>query len=234
MLSGSSLAQRLQNKQQATVRENPMYQSTQRGFSLLKGILLLTIVAGASLSTAPLYYRILGDQHVVAFTNELVGTLQQARHLAVRSMSPISLCSSNNGRDCTQTPWSQGYIVFHDAGQPGEVDANDRIVQAVNPQAAPVRVALNGADHIRFQYNGSVLADASANANQRFRGQTEQPTALAKLLAALSPIPTAHASDSAAFTADQPVVFLVCSGQIGRAIRVTAIGRLDTSTVACR
>jgi len=216
-----------------------MSRTSQRGFSHYKGLFALAILTVTALYAAPLYYRVLGDRHVAAYTNDLIAALNKARHLAVRDMSPVSLCSSNNGRDCTQTPWSQGYIAFFDAGQPGVVDGNDRIVLAVQPKTAPIRVVLNGADHIRFLKNGGMLADASSSGPRRPAG-TEQPAALASLLGALSPVSTAHAatpaSDANAGTVDteQPVAFLVCSGKIGRAIRVTAIGRLDTTTVACR
>lgn len=217
-----------------------MSRTLQRGFSLYQGIFALTIISVITLCTAPMYYRMLGDRHVVAFTNELVGTLQQARHLAVKGTSPVSLCSSSNGRDCTQTPWPQGYIAFYDAGQPGTVDGNDRIVHTVKSWKAPVRVVLSGADHIRFQTNGSSLAAASSGKPHHFAGHPEQPTALASVLAVLSPVSAAHAAtdtyaaDTASMGTSQAVAFLVCSGPIGRTVRVTAIGRLDTSTVACR
>ena len=217
-----------------------MSHTNQQGFSLYQGIFAVAILSVMFLSTAPMYYRMLGDRHVVAYTNELVGALQQARRLAVYSMSPVSLCSSSNGRDCTQTPWSQGYIAFYDAGQPGVVDGDDRIAHTAQSRKAPVRVVLNGADHIRFMTNGGVLADVSSSGHRVPAGQHEQPSALAGLLGALSPVSTAHAAtpygaaDVGSTATAQPVAFLVCSGQIGRAIRVTAIGRLDTSTVTCR
>ncbi len=208
--------------------------TSQRGFSLFRSLFALSAISVIALFIAPMYYGMVGDRHVVAFTNELVGTLQQARHLAVKGTSPVSLCSSSNGRNCTQTPWSQGYIAFYDAGQPGTVDGNDRIVHTVKSWKAPVRVILSGADHIRFQTNGSSLAVASLNGSHRSPGHPEPTTALANLLAALSPISVAHAADAMGMGESQAVAFLVCSGQIGRTVRVTAIGRLDTSTVACR
>lgn len=216
-----------------------MSRTSQHGFSLYQGIFALAILSIMFLSTAPVYYRMVGDRHVVAYTNELVGALQQARRLAVNSMSPVSLCSSSNGQDCTQTPWSKGYIAFYDAGQQGVVDGDDRIVHTARASKAPVRVVLNGADHIRFLTNGAVLADAASSGHRVPAGQPERPSALASLLGALSPVSTAHAAtaygaaDAGSIAAPEPVAFLVCSGQIGRAIRVTAIGRLDTSTVAC-
>lgn len=217
-----------------------MFLTNQRGLSLYQGMISLAVLSMVFLSAAPLCYRMLADRHVVAYTNELVGTLQQARHLAVKTSSPVSLCSSNNGRVCTHTPWSQGYIAFYDAGQPGLVDENDRIVRAVQSRTAPVRVVLSGARHIRFLQSGGVLADATSSGYHLPSRYPEQPAFLASLLNALSPVSTASAAVPAGATDDvstateQPVAFLVCSGKAGRAIRVTAIGRLDTSTVACR
>ncbi|HJX18472.1 MAG TPA: GspH/FimT family pseudopilin [Acidiferrobacterales bacterium] len=211
--------------------------TSQRGISLFQGIFALAVISVMALCTAPHYYRFLGDRYVVAYTNELVGALHQARRLAVNNMSPVSLCSSSNGRDCTQTPWNQGYIAFFDAGQSGVVDGIDRIVHAVQPRKTPIRVVLQGADHIRFQSNGGVLVDSSPTRGHRHpAAHSKNPTALASLLNAFSPIATAHAVDTvypASLETALPVAFLVCGGQIGRTIRVTAIGRVDTSTVAC-
>lgn len=207
-----------------------MRQASQRGFSLYQGILGLTIISIMFLCSAPIYYRLLSDRHVVAYTNELVGTLQQARLLAVNGMSGVSLCSSNNGRECTQTPWAQGYIAFYDSGVAGVVDNDDRVVRFIQPRLPSIRVVLNGAEHIRFHQNGAVLADAS------MPGSSEPPkqSALATLLEMFSPVATAHANGVFPTNATQSRGFLVCGGKVGRAIRVTAIGRLDTSTVACQ
>ena len=206
-----------------------MSKTNQRGISLHQGLFALTMGTIMVLCTAPLCYRLLGDRHVVAYTNELVGNLQQARQLAVNGMSPVSLCSSNNGRDCTQTPWSRGYIAFYDTGRLGVVDGDDRVVRAVQPRMTPIRVVLNGAEHIRFQQNGAVVANASTR--ELNPNSPPQPSVLAYLLDALSPVANAYAASPDAPA--QSVAFLVCGGQVGRAIRVTAIGRLDTTTVAC-
>jgi len=144
-------------------------------------------------------------------------------------MSGVSLCSSNNGRECTQTPWAQGYIAFYDGGQAGVVDGDDRVVRSIQPRLPAIRVVLNGAEHIRFHQNGAVLADAST------RSPNQPQSVVAGLLEALSPISTARADLGANIpNATQSRGFLVCGGKVGRAIRVTAVGRLDTSTVACQ
>lgn len=214
-----------------------MPRNNQSGISLFQGMFVLAALSVMFMSIAPMYYRVLGDRHVADYTGGLVGALQKARHLAIQGMTPVSLCSSNNGRECTQTPWSQGYIVFYDAGQPGVIDGNDRLVYAVHPRVAPIRVVLNGADHVRFLRNGGVLADASGSGQRRrSSGHPEQPSALASLLGALSPLSTANAAattDADSSATAQSVSFLVCSGQAGRAIRISAIGRLDTTSVAC-
>lgn len=207
-----------------------MRQASQSGFSLYQGILGLTLISVMFLCSAPVYYRLLSDRHVVTYTNELVGTLQQARQLAVNGMSAVSLCSSNNGRECTQTPWAQGYIAFYDSGVAGVVDSDDRVVRYIQPHLPSIRVVLNGAEHIRFHQNGAVLADASMPGSP-----PSKQSALASLLEVLSPVATAHANGVSMTTnASQSRGFLVCGGKVGRAIRVTAVGRLDTSTVACQ
>lgn len=208
-----------------------MSPARQCGFSLFQGILSLTIVSILFLCTAPLYYRILSDRHVVAYTNELVGTLQHARHLAVNGMSAVSLCSSNNGRECTQTSWAQGYIAFYDGGQAGVVDGDDRVTRSIQPRLPSIRVVLNGAQHIRFNQNGAVLADASIPGSS----QSQVRSLLAGLLEAISPVSTAFAdADSNIPNATQSRGFLVCEGKVGRVIRVTTVGRLDTRAVACQ
>lgn len=210
-------------------RVRRMINTHQRGISLYQGLYALTLGTIIFLCTAPVCYRLLADRHVVAYTNELVGNLQQARRVAINAMSPVTLCSSNNARDCTQTPWSQGYISFYDMGQPGVVDGNDRVIRAFQPpRITSIRVVLNGGQHIRFQHNGGVVADASREQNIKY---SPQRSVLTRLLGAFSPIPSAYAVE---LDAPAPsVAFLVCGGQVGRAIRVTAIGRLDTTTVAC-
>lgn len=213
-----------------------MPRNRQSGISLFQGMFVLAALSVMFMSIAPMYYRVLGDRHVANYTGDLVDALQKARHLAIQGMTPVSLCSSDNGQECTQTPWSQGYIAFYDAGQPGILDGNDRLVYAVHPRVAPIRVVLNGAEHVRFLRNGGVLADASGNGQRQSNGQPEQPSALASLLDRISPLSTANASSSADIDTSgtaQQVSFLVCSGQAGRAVRISAIGRLDTTSVAC-
>lgn len=206
-----------------------MINTNQRGTSLYQGLYALTLGTIIFLCTAPVCYRLLADRHVVAYTNELVGNLQEARRLAVNAMSPVSLCSSNNSRDCTLTPWSQGYISFYDTGLPGVVDGKDRVIRAFQPpRITSIRVVLKGGEHIRFQHNGGVVADASPELNIK---KSPRPSVLARLLNAVSPMSSAYAAEIAAPA--QSVAFLICGGQVGRAIRVTAIGRLDTTAVTC-
>jgi len=209
----------------------------QHGVSLFQGMFALAVMSIMALFTAPHYYRLIGDRHVVAFTNEMVASLQKARHVAVNNITPVSLCSSDNGRECTQSPWSNGYIAFFDGGQTGVVDGSDRIVHSVQPRKTPIRVVLNGADFVRFLGNGSALADSS---NLRNLSQPAslpvKPPVLARLLnmfLLVSPAQAADTVEPAMVQKNQSVAFLVCGGQIGRTIRVTPIGRLDTNTVAC-
>lgn len=216
-----------------------MMRATQSGTSLIQGMVVMAIVAVTALFAAPLYYRLISDRHVVSYTNDLVGTLQTSRRLAIKTLSAVSLCSSDNGRTCTNTPWSQGYIAFSDGGQPGVVDGFDNIVVSVPASKVSLEVVLSGATQVRFLSTGGLVADAHSDSDRAGEEKESPPTMIAGLLEALSPIATAEAAETLSMaepesSGNQPVAFLICSGGIGRTVQVTAIGRLETTAVSCR
>lgn len=216
-----------------------MMRKTQAGFSLVKGMALMALMAVTFLFAAPLYYRLVGDRHVVSYTNDLVGALQTSRRLAIKTMASVSLCSSDNGHSCTDTPWSRGYIAFTDNGQPGVRDGFDNIVLSVPASRIPLSVVLSGATQVRFLSTGGLVAEAKTESDRSGEEKDPPPTMLASMLNALSPVATAHAADLGApadelSVSNQPVAFLICSGGVGRTVQVTNIGRLETNAVSCR
>jgi len=204
------------------------------GFSLVDGMVAILAFGLMTLLAGPMFYRMVSDHRVVAFSNELVGQLTKARHVALYEGTSVSLCSSNDGRRCTDTAWTQGYILFTDDGDTGVVDGNDRILRTVTTaNTRRLRVTLSGARLVRFQRNGGLIADA---------GKSPAPVQVAALpragfLAGLSPISSAHAADmlpDAMRAAASPLpTFTVCSGPAGRAISVNRMGRVTTNPANC-
>jgi type IV fimbrial biogenesis protein FimT len=203
---------------------------TERGVSLFETTVALFLAGVMVLFMAPVFFRLVNDHRVVAYTNELVGALRFARAQALDQVAPVTLCSSLDGRHCTATPWTQGYIAFVDHGEPGVVDGEDQVLKVSSTRVLNVSARLQGADYVRFQRNGALVAAAPA-----FESPLERPTWV-RALAALSPIAPAQAAvpSADAYASTAPATFVVCSGVLGRAINVTAVGQVRTETVECR
>jgi len=200
----------------------------QAGFSLMECVLVAGFFATICLMAAPMFVRMLNDHHLTAYSNDLVANLNVARRAAVETGRAVSLCASDNGRSCTETPWSQGYILFSDAGEAGVLDGSDQPIKAVAGSHRKIRVTLNGANYVRFLGNGGLVAGLTNSV-----GESRAPSLLARILDRI--VPTAHAS-SGEFNpvrAPEAVAFLVCSGHAGRTIRLNTIGRVNSTSVAC-
>jgi len=206
--------------------------NVQSGFSLLEGMVVISIASVLLLMVAPMFFRVASEQQLTAYTNDLVGNLQSARRMAIARRVPVSLCSSDNGQRCTDSPWARGYILFADGGEAGVMDGPDRAIKAVTGRDTKLRVTLNGASYVRFLGNGGLIAGL---AGESAHPGNRAPTLFTRLLKAFSPVTTAHADFALEPipVAGGPVAFLVCSGKAGRTVRLNNIGRVNTTTVSC-
>ncbi|GEM_PF-2962783 len=208
-----------------------MQRDKNAGVSLVEFAVALIVVAVSVIYAAPLYYKIANNHRATTYTNELVATLTFARVQAVTQSQPVSVCASDNGMRCTDTPWAQGYIAFVDNGTPGLVDPSDRILKRHLTGKPQATITLNGNPYVRFDMNGAVIARAPANAaavTNVARSGTES------WLDRLSPLATAEASDAPFVGHASPGMFTVCAGHTGRAVRVSAQGFITTSAMLCR
>jgi len=103
---------------------------TQHGFSLTELMVALAIIGILLGIATPSYRQFSGNSRTVATTNSLVGALAVARSEALRRATPVTICASSDQLSCNTTDWSTGWIVFTDGGVAGNVDPNDRIIQA--------------------------------------------------------------------------------------------------------
>ena len=207
------------------------------GFTLLKFTVSLILVNAIALGIAPVYYTFMNNLHATSFTNGLVQSLQVARTQAVKRGNPVSVCASDNGRTCTETPWSHGYIVFADSNAPGVVDGDDGVIEITRTHNQRVNVTLTGGQFVRFLPNGGLVAQAFDS------GPVMTANAKRNWYEALAPIATATANDdlpqgnlintSDAVTAMRTGAFTVCVGPSGRAINISYLGRITTARVPC-
>jgi type IV fimbrial biogenesis protein FimT len=131
----------------------------QHGFTLLELMTALAVVGVLVAIATPSFKQFAANSRTVASANSLANALAVARSEALRRSMPVSICASQNGQACQDTPdWSGGWLVFTDnSGTVGVLDSTDLAIQAWPAPAGGVTVTLvaANADHyVRFDARG--------------------------------------------------------------------------------
>ena len=199
------------------------------GFTLLEFTVGLFLAAVAGMLSVPLYYKIANNHRATSYTNELVATLHYARVQAVTRARTVSVCSSSDGTRCTNTSWSQGYIVFK---EDGEGASDKRVVLLKKHFAAKpgVTITFNGPSRVRYSPIGGI--EVAQNSGARVEVVA---SSWGRWLDRLSPLTSALADESALrAVAASAGVFTVCAGHSGRLVTLSLQGFVSTRATACR
>lgn len=106
--------------------------SRQHGFTLLEILVTLAILAIVTALALPSMSGVLGNSELSATSNRLVHSLHAARSEAIKRISPVSLCPSQNPKAVEPVCdgiYTQGWIVFVDVnGNGARDDAGDTVI----------------------------------------------------------------------------------------------------------
>lgn len=142
----------------------PRFQSAvgrQRGFTLVELLVTIAVAAVILAIGVPSFRGTIASNRLTSLTNDLVGTLAQARSEAIRRGVRITVCMSTNGTACaTVGDWSAGWIVFVDttrAGLTAAVDAGETVLSYTQP--TPTNTVVRGgasvAQYVSFSSDGT-------------------------------------------------------------------------------
>jgi type IV fimbrial biogenesis protein FimT len=148
---------------QMIFRPNGNFPALNRGFTLIELMVTVGILAILISVAIPSFSRLIASNRLSAATNELYGTLIQAKSKAINQGERATVCPSSNGTSCatvgTPIPWSDGWISFSDvlhAGATPTVDADDLIFQI--SQAVPTNIVILGnTNYVSFRSDGSAV-----------------------------------------------------------------------------
>lgn len=89
----------------------PPARHADRGFTLIEVMVVVALVAILATLAAPSWNQIQARAAIRSLVNDYSMSLLLARSEAVRLNSPVTICPSNNGINCTNSDLDDGWIV---------------------------------------------------------------------------------------------------------------------------
>jgi type IV fimbrial biogenesis protein FimT len=139
-----------------------------QGFTLIELVVGLAIMFILLALAVPSFRELSARNQMSAATNSILMGMQLARSEAVRHATRMTLCPSTDGTSCTdETPWSAGWILFHDPNDSGSRDEDERLIQVF--PALPDPVKLSGPVSITYASAGNVTPSVQVSVAQSGR-----------------------------------------------------------------
>ena len=96
----------------------------QDGLTLVEMLIGIAVLVTLLTVGIPSFSQFIKNNRLAGQTNDLVVAFQLARNEAVKHGSGAVICASNNRTTCSgSTNWSNGWIVFSDLDQEGDLEA---------------------------------------------------------------------------------------------------------------
>ena len=114
-----------------------------RGFTVVELLVSLAIAGILALVGMPAYQHWLGQSQLNNQAQFMAGAFNEARSEAIRRNLRVTLCKTRDGRTCDDDArWEQGWIMFVDQNQNGDLDEDEPVLRTEGP--AQARVSVHG------------------------------------------------------------------------------------------
>jgi type IV fimbrial biogenesis protein FimT len=104
------------------------------GLTMMELVTVMGLIAVLAVLGVPSYQYITQTNRVAGEVNGLLGDLQYARAEAIKEGQTVVACISADGLSCTGgADWKNGWIVFSDVNNSGQVDAGETVLRVQSP-----------------------------------------------------------------------------------------------------
>lgn len=108
-----------------------------RGFTLLELMITVAVLIILLAIAVPSFQGLMASNRLTAATNEFIAALNTSRAEAIRRGQRVILCASSNGTGCTDTDWTQGWILFNDSDNDAAFDGSPEAILRIGSLASP-------------------------------------------------------------------------------------------------
>jgi type IV fimbrial biogenesis protein FimT len=99
------------------------------GYTMLELVMTMAIVVILGTLAVPGFRYVTNSNRIAGEVNGLLGDIQFARSQAVKEGLPVTICSSSDRANCTNTDWEFGWIVFLDTNNSKTRDPGEAIIR---------------------------------------------------------------------------------------------------------
>lgn len=154
-------------------RALPPRRPSSRGVTLIELMVTIAVAAILLAAAVPSFTSLIQNNRAATQVNEFVTAVHAARGEAIKRGMPVTLCASNNQRQCNAgSTWSGGWVVFEDAAASGAPAAPS---SASDERMIKVWYALEGqssltgnVSYLRFLPNGTASWSSNPGAARTF------------------------------------------------------------------
>ncbi|HZX76296.1 Tfp pilus assembly protein FimT/FimU [Lysobacter sp.] len=127
-----------------------------RGFTLVELVTTLTVLSVLLALGVPAFSQLMESARVSGIFHELTGSLASARMVAISQRAPISVCPSQDGRNCRRDlSWDDGWIVFVDTNRSAKPAREEDVLRQLGPVPQDIAIrATAGRHYLRYQPSG--------------------------------------------------------------------------------
>jgi len=103
------------------------------GFTVIELLIVLAIISIVATVAVPSLQTLYFGSVSSASINQVSGLVRYARSQAVNHNTTVTLCPSEDGIECANSPWEDGVLMFSDQNINSEVDGDDIVHRYQTP-----------------------------------------------------------------------------------------------------